>query len=238
MAYLRIFDEHNGAAEVHLENPRVVFGREHDFVDRVLAHKDVSRVHAAILRSGDGYQIVDLYSRAGTYVNDVKLEARADLHHGDGIRLGSVVMEFRLDDEASFNALRQESQDEIERHLLANYRLLPAGVNLRYRTIGLDPAEVFEEGDTVHIGEGGVVIPDAAHLEDGACLEVLFIWPNGKKKTLMGEVMGTIDGAIQRALCVKLHNVPAAKREKLYKHASRSEWHAVKQSDKSERRRR
>ena len=55
--------------------------------DLHLPSAEVSRDHAEIVDSSDGYAISDRGSRYGTFVNDVEVRQRA-LTHGDRIRLG------------------------------------------------------------------------------------------------------------------------------------------------------
>ncbi|NBD34544.1 MAG: FHA domain-containing protein, partial [Chloroflexi bacterium] len=63
--------------------------------DVVLQDAKVSRHHARIERRQAGYYLVDLHSSNGSFVNGRRVE-HALLHHGDEIRLGNAVMEFRL----------------------------------------------------------------------------------------------------------------------------------------------
>lgn len=52
----------------------------------------VSRHHARLTVSGDDAAIEDLDSKNGTWVDQSPVTARTGLHHGDEIRLGSVLM--------------------------------------------------------------------------------------------------------------------------------------------------
>jgi pSer/pThr/pTyr-binding forkhead associated (FHA) protein len=56
----------------------------------------VSRHHARILIKGDEATIEDLGSKNGTYVAGVRVTAPQRLDDGDQIRLGSVVVKFRI----------------------------------------------------------------------------------------------------------------------------------------------
>jgi DNA-binding winged helix-turn-helix (wHTH) protein len=56
----------------------------------------VSRHHARIVISGDGATIEDLGSKNGTYVGGERVTAPRRLDDGDQIRLGSVVVRFRI----------------------------------------------------------------------------------------------------------------------------------------------
>lgn len=58
----------------------------------------VSRRHASISPSGSQYVLTDLGSTNGTFLNDIRLtpNSPATLRNGDRIRLGQVVLQFRL----------------------------------------------------------------------------------------------------------------------------------------------
>jgi serine phosphatase RsbU (regulator of sigma subunit) len=58
--------------------------------DIVLAEPVTSRHHALVLRDGDAFQIVDLSSTHGTFVNGARIDERAVLKRGDMIQLGSL----------------------------------------------------------------------------------------------------------------------------------------------------
>jgi hypothetical protein len=61
----------------------------------VLADPAVSRKHAGIRRTGPGYELADLGSTNGVYVNGQRT-ARHDLRPGDVIRVGTSEMIFRV----------------------------------------------------------------------------------------------------------------------------------------------
>ena len=70
----------------------LVVGRE----DAALTIDDpeLSRRHAAIRPSGDGFEIEDLGSRNGTHVNGTRIEAATRLGGGDTIKLGQSSIRF------------------------------------------------------------------------------------------------------------------------------------------------
>jgi putative nucleotidyltransferase with HDIG domain len=81
-------------------------GSEHRIVSRFsigrdpkndlhLADKEVSRFHAAIEPTSEGYLLKDLGSRNGTQLNDKKVD-NVLLNEGDEIRVGRILMRFRL----------------------------------------------------------------------------------------------------------------------------------------------
>jgi pSer/pThr/pTyr-binding forkhead associated (FHA) protein len=56
----------------------------------------VSRRHARIVVSGDRALVEDLGSKNGTHVRGERITTPADLVDGDEIRIGSVVVTFRM----------------------------------------------------------------------------------------------------------------------------------------------
>lgn len=57
-------------------------------------HGDVSRQHARLRRSGDGYAIEDLASTNGTFVNGRRIESETSVRAGDRIELGTMTLTF------------------------------------------------------------------------------------------------------------------------------------------------
>ena len=81
--------------EVSLHSGENILGR----VDEAAAWMDspsVSRRHARILVSADRASIEDLGSRNGTFVGGERVRTSTPLSDGDEIRLGSVVIRFRM----------------------------------------------------------------------------------------------------------------------------------------------
>lgn len=65
----------------------------------VLDDPTVSASHAIISHTPDGYSILDLASRNGTWLNGERLNNRSRiLQHGDRIQLGETILTFRLTD--------------------------------------------------------------------------------------------------------------------------------------------
>jgi len=81
--------------QVSLKEGTHLLGRDAD-VAVWLDSPTVSRHHARIVVAGDDATIEDLGSTNGTYLRGESLIARSPLADGDEIRLGSVVVRFRL----------------------------------------------------------------------------------------------------------------------------------------------
>lgn len=86
-------------------------GREYDFREGSdigrspqaslhLEDRTLSRRHATFTRTSTGWQITDLGSANGTFVNGRRLSAPARITDGDEIKVGNVVLEFRTPEAA------------------------------------------------------------------------------------------------------------------------------------------
>jgi two-component system cell cycle response regulator len=70
-----------------------------DSVDLCVSDAGISRVHAAVHRVADGYEIEDLGSSNGTFLEHGRLSGRAPLRDGARIWLGNTLMRFALQDD-------------------------------------------------------------------------------------------------------------------------------------------
>ncbi len=82
-----------GGLCVELTRANTLLGR-HSEADIRLALPDVSRRHCRFLFADGAWQVIDLNSLNGTYVNEVRLQ-EATLTDGDHIRVGSLT--FRVE---------------------------------------------------------------------------------------------------------------------------------------------
>ena len=82
----------NAGSKFFLETGSIEVGRHPDS-DIFLDDITVSRRHAEIKRSGDGFSLQDVGSLNGTYVNRERVES-AELHSGDEIQIGKFKLVF------------------------------------------------------------------------------------------------------------------------------------------------
>ena len=106
---LQIYPAAIHAELIRLTGRRVLIGREMS-CDVALEDTSVSRVHAAIESDDNGYSVVDLGSRNGTFVDDHLLTERQRLKGGELIRTGSIILKFMasMDEEAQYHAIVHE----------------------------------------------------------------------------------------------------------------------------------
>ncbi|MEE2711958.1 MAG: FHA domain-containing protein [Planctomycetota bacterium] len=95
MAQLRIKNEILEDQVLPLDGDAVVIGRGQD-AQLVLQDKSISRFHARLEQDGASWQVTDLGSSNGTFVNDVRITSPAALEEGDELRLGSVRTQFEV----------------------------------------------------------------------------------------------------------------------------------------------
>ena len=93
MATLEVCTESNGRQFFELTSEETVVGRD-QFCDIVLRRHTVSRQHARIVRSAEGFFIEDLSSLNGTYLNGRRLERRTPIKDQDRIHIYEVVTVF------------------------------------------------------------------------------------------------------------------------------------------------
>ena len=72
--------------------PEILIGRRADS-DVVLLNEHVSRHHAKLMRTSEGYVLVDLGSTNGTFVNDNRIRTQL-LKHGDKVSVGDVDLHY------------------------------------------------------------------------------------------------------------------------------------------------
>jgi pSer/pThr/pTyr-binding forkhead associated (FHA) protein len=83
-----------GALAIELTEPDMVLGR-HSAADIRLPLPDVSRRHCRFVYTGGHWQVIDLQSLNGVWVNDQPVQ-RAPLYPGDRLRIGELVFTVEL----------------------------------------------------------------------------------------------------------------------------------------------
>jgi len=86
LSHLSVTDRLGNVRHVKLNKPVFTIGRHADNDLQILG-SSVSRRHAEIVREGDDFYLVDKGSKAGSYVNDQKVDRR-QLAHKDRIGIG------------------------------------------------------------------------------------------------------------------------------------------------------
>jgi pSer/pThr/pTyr-binding forkhead associated (FHA) protein len=102
-----------GRSIVELTRSGLVFGR-HSAADVRLPLPDVSRRHCRFVWKDGRWQVIDLDSLNGVYVNGV-LVRQADLSDGDTVRIGGFVFEVDLHSDDRTVALGGTNHDGLRR---------------------------------------------------------------------------------------------------------------------------
>ncbi|MBX3171921.1 MAG: diguanylate cyclase [Candidatus Eremiobacteraeota bacterium] len=111
--FLKILEGHQAGLILVLEGEELTLGRD-PACDIVIDEIGVSRFHCSVRRSGNGWEVADLNSTNGTYVNDKRI-ARSDLIEEDTLILGP---------ECSLRFDRQPAEEvELARRLFEGARL-------------------------------------------------------------------------------------------------------------------
>ena len=92
MARLFVLPENPGDQPLELNDKLVLVGREPDNLLQI-EDQNVSKHHALLIHVDDTYQVYDLHSANGTYVNDERVTA-AKLKDGDVLRFGPGLFRF------------------------------------------------------------------------------------------------------------------------------------------------
>ena len=108
--------------------PEVLIGRKSD-ADVVLNNQHVSRHHAKLLKTADGYALQDLGSTHGTFVNESRVENKV-LKHGDKISLGKDRIDlhyFTSESKPAKTVPKADTTQIFERSLMDLGVVLPSG---------------------------------------------------------------------------------------------------------------
>ena len=112
-----------------LEAGEVLIGRKGD-ADVVLNNQHVSRHHAKLVKTADGYFLQDLGSTHGTFVNETRVERHA-LRHGDKISLGKdrIDLHYIIGEAKPSKPRRADTTKIFERSLIDLGVVLPSEVS-------------------------------------------------------------------------------------------------------------
>src|SRR5438034_9352668 len=108
-----------------LSTDEILIGRKSD-ADIILANASVSRHHAKLVRSQEGYSIIDLSNTNGTYVNGQRIRQQR-LHHGDRICLGQdrTQLSYLTDTSPFASPVLNSEADNLEKSLASLTSILP-----------------------------------------------------------------------------------------------------------------
>jgi phosphoserine phosphatase RsbU/P len=126
MPALHILKGANQGTTIDLDGDRFVIGRNPE-CKIVIPLTSVSREHAHIVRAQGQYQIEDLQSRNGTFVNNQAVTARTTLRNNDRIRICdflAVYLDPRPDPEALEDDGGQDNASTVEATLAQNSSLM------------------------------------------------------------------------------------------------------------------
>src|SRR5437762_3146926 len=105
----------------------ILIGRKGD-ADVVLNNQHVSRHHAKLVKTPDGYSLQDLGSTHGTFINESRIEQQA-LKHGDRISLGKdrIDLHYFVGDGKPTKTHKPDTTQIFERSLIDLGLALPSG---------------------------------------------------------------------------------------------------------------
>lgn len=170
---LKVLEGKNAERTIALTT-RFLIGREQDCHLRPTSDL-VSRHHCALTIEGDHCWVTDLGSKNGTLVNEVPVQGRVRLRHGDKLRIGKLLfslvrMEHKEDEVCTLTEVSRSPDQllaEICRQLPQRHLHVPLpGAELEGRLAMREPETLAQLGR----GFSGVVVVDvAASLNTGRC---------------------------------------------------------------------
>jgi pSer/pThr/pTyr-binding forkhead associated (FHA) protein len=82
---------------IYINNENTAFGRDGNYADVVLKHKNVSRFHCRILEKQGVFTVMDEGSPSGTYINGDRVDIRGQqLKSGDILQFGPIQYRFEV----------------------------------------------------------------------------------------------------------------------------------------------
>ncbi len=106
-----------GGRTIEIARPQVLVGR-HSAADLRLNSSEVSRRHCRLVFDDERWQIVDLDSLNGVFVNGERVH-EATLYEKDEVRLGDLTFEVRLGEDATQSDLPDRPPAELLRSIVA-----------------------------------------------------------------------------------------------------------------------
>lgn len=93
---LRLVSKENSFETIVIDHFPFTIGKLETLVDGRINHSPVSRLHAKIIKEGEGVYLEDLNSTNGTFVNQRRLQPneKADIAKGDEIRFAEISYQF------------------------------------------------------------------------------------------------------------------------------------------------
>lgn len=217
--YLKVFGTDIGVLEFELLERTTVIGRRAD-ADVTLPGPMVSRVHATIVYEDGRFSLSDTGSTAGTTVNGTQSKCHT-LSHGDSIQIATYVLQFRTHREAEGAATVAA---RVKRLLGGEYNTLPSTMRLSQRVLSVSAGDVFNVGDTLRIGHGGLLVPTCAPPAEGACLELSIQMSGRVNKRYLGEIVGVVEEGGTHWMCVKLHTLSREALDTIVDGAEEGPW--------------
>jgi hypothetical protein len=214
--YLRVFGADEGCYQVDLDWGAIVVGRGGK-AQVNLPDLSVSREHARLTPRDGSYIIEDCGSKLGTAVNGHQIDTLTPLKHGDSIQIAQFVLQYRTDNIGA-------------RILPGKFGLLPSSMGLRYRFVHYDPSGVFNPGDTIAVGQGGILVPLLNDPPPEACIEVELTWPDRRKLRFLAELLCLVPGE-SRLACLKLHQVDEDQYKSVILNSNRDGWVTVNEEE-------
>ena len=217
--YLRISSQVIGSSEFDLPAHPTTIGRSDD-VDIKFADPAVSPTHAVITCEDNKFLVKDLGSELGTIVNGEPITSH-HLQHDDVIQISRYTLQFQ---DHTVQTMASRVATKAEALLRVKFRLLPSSMRVECRILRVPPEKIFEPGDTLKVGQAGLLIPMTDSLGDSTCVEVHLKWPNGRERFYLGGIMGVITEFGVHWMCVKLHALPLKTHERVVERANPGPW--------------
>jgi pSer/pThr/pTyr-binding forkhead associated (FHA) protein len=228
MPFLRMFNTDSGPFDIPLTEDKVIIGRDPKNADVVVDESTVSRQHALINFAKSQYHIQDSNSKTGTFINGEKIKT-AVLRNKDNIQIGQTVLEFfeKAPSEVMTDDENNEDCRSTMQGIQSSFKRLPSRMGLSYRIIAFRPDKIFATGDTIMLGRGGMLLDGVinSNLKE-SIIEVELKWPNGNKRTVLGEIISVIPQ--QNTSCIKLHKIPSQRYAEILDKAQRGSWITMK----------